>query len=114
MDRASDFELCVGGVYPVFGGKLRLSCRWSCQETIHTEHNFHPFHPNCTGVAPETHQINWLGGSIDCTDLPSKKILFARTHSLILMSGFLFSIYSPRLLDLFYAKIFMLLNMYKN
>jgi len=27
MDRASDFELCVGGVYPVFGGKLRLSTK---------------------------------------------------------------------------------------
>jgi len=71
-----------------------------------------------TMVAPQLHQkptqINWFDGSIDCTDMPSNKILFSRTHSLILMSGFLFSIYSPRLLYLFYAKIFMLLNMYKN
>jgi Icc-related predicted phosphoesterase len=35
---------------------------------VHQKHTIHPFHPNCTGVAPNctinTYQINWIGDSI--------------------------------------------------
>jgi hypothetical protein len=54
--QASDFELCVGDVHPVFGEISCPSSLQSPQQTVHTEHYFHPIHPGCTMVAPETQQ----------------------------------------------------------
>ncbi|MCJ7540203.1 MAG: hypothetical protein MUO88_11125, partial [Desulfobacterales bacterium] len=53
MDRATDFELDGKVEHPFHGGKLRPSSRWGKPELVHYEHKIHPFHPNCTGVAPE-------------------------------------------------------------
>jgi len=57
MDRASDFELCEGGVHPFHGGKSCPSSLWRWQQSVYNEHSFHPFHPNCTRIAPN--QLVW-------------------------------------------------------
>jgi len=63
--QASDFELDGVADHPVYGGNFRPSSRWSEPEFVHTEHKIHPFHPNCTSVAPgNINQITWYGGLI--------------------------------------------------
>jgi hypothetical protein len=65
MDRESDFELDEKDVHPFHGKNFRPSSRWSEPEIVHQEHKIHPYHANCTTVAPETNpQSNWFGGSI--------------------------------------------------
>ena len=53
---ASDFELAGRIEHPLHGGKFRPSSRWDELLIVHYEHTIHPFHPNCTSVAPELHQ----------------------------------------------------------